>query len=319
MSKKNRNNTSSVVDDQNLSTDELNTEEEIDMADETIEPMPIDKAEGLVLEADKNDETKTDAPLEPSDELQDELPKADELPEIGGAVGVIGEVSKIGDALDQESIINQDTLDPIPELDPTPSEVLIKDEEPVIEEEPAAFSKEALVEILDSTVTVDDSKATIYNTVDDMIAAVKLEKIYKLTAKIGANNTISRVMSQALKFASTSADKRKGDVLFSTLIREINGSTAGKDFDLLMFVVTRTFKALRTFSEPAVVRSFREVKNTEIKENSLLLSHLISQLATADDRKKKIGVTISLDKAVRISPNGLNQNGASLVKDYFKK
>ena len=86
-----------------------------------------------------------------------------------------------------------------------------------------------------------------------------------------------------------------------------------------MFVVTRTFKALRTFSEPAVVRSFREVKNTEIKENSLLLSHLISQLATADDRKKKIGVTISLDKAVRISPNGLNQNGASLVKDYFKK
>ena len=314
MSKKNRNNTGSVVEDQNLTTDELIVEKEIDMADETIEPMPIDKAEGLVLEADKNDETKIDAPLEPSDELQDELP------EIGGVVGAIGEVSKIGDALDQESIINQDTLDPIPELDPTPSEVLIKDEEPVAEEEPAAFSKEALVEILDSAVIVDDSKATIYNTVDDMIAAVKLEKIYKLTAKIGANNTISRVMSQALKFASTSADKRKGDVLFfSTLIREINGSTAGKDFDLLMFVVTRTFKALRTFSEPAVVRSFREVKNTEIKENSLLLSHLISQLATADDRKKKIGVTISLDKAVRISPNGLNQNGASLVKDYFKK
>ena len=93
MSRKNR--LMGVVKDQKLTIDELNTEKEIDMADETIEPMPIDKAEGLVLEADKNDETKIDVPLEPSDELQDELPEADELPEIGGVVGVVGEVSKL--------------------------------------------------------------------------------------------------------------------------------------------------------------------------------------------------------------------------------
>lgn len=187
------------------------------------------------------------------------------------------------------------------------------------EEEVSEFSKEALIEILDSTVEVDGTKATVYNTVDDMVAAAKLEKIYKMVAKAGANTPVARVISQALKFASTSADKRKGDILFSTLMREINGSTPGKDFDLLMFVVTRTFKALRTLSETAVVRSFREVKNVEVKQSSLLLSHLISQLATAEDRKKKIGVTISLDRAVQVSPNGLNQNGANLIKDYFKK
>lgn len=305
MSRKNRDNranASAIVEDKELDTVET-TEEESDVVEtEATEPMPIDKIEELIEEADKVDVE------------EDKASEAEELPELDNTPGEIGNTEDIDTALNNEAIINENTVDTRgPVVDPA------VDEEKVEEKEYAAFSKEALIEILDSEVAVDLSKATIYNTVDDMIATAKLNTIYKLAAKMGGNNAIAKVISQALKFASTPADKRKGDVLFSTLMREINASSAGKDFDLLMFVVTRTFKALRTFSEPAVVRSFREVKNVEVKQSALLLSHLVAQLATPEDRKNKIGVTISLDRAVQLSPNGLNQNGVNLVKEYFKR
>lgn len=304
MSRKNRDNranANAIVEDQELDTVEA-TEEELDAVEtEAVEPMPVDKVEELIEEADKVD-------------AEDKTSETEELPELDNTPGEIGSIEDIDAALNNAAIVNENTVD-VKESAVDP----IADEEEVEEKEYSSFSKEALIEILDSEVNIDSSKATIYNTVDDMIAAAKLNSIYKVASKAGGNNAIAKVISQALKFASTPADKRKGDVLFSTLMREINISVSGKDFDLLMFVVTRTFKALRTFSEPAIVRSFREVKNVEVKQSALLLSHLISQLATPEDRKNKIGVTISLDRAVQLSPNGLNQNGVNLVKEYFKK
>lgn len=275
-------------------TDENNLIE--DASDkETVEPMPIDKLENIVIEMHKSDiEPELDNSL---DYLTDE--EIDQL---------------AADAASKETAEDK-TEDKVEEPETEETEPEDKVEEP----EYNVFSKENVIAILDSEVEIDASKATIYYTEDDMIAAAKLEKLYKLSIKLGSNTPVARVLSQTLKYASTSADKRKGDMLFGTLMREINGSTPGKDFELLMFVVTKTFKALKTLSETAIVRSFREVKNVEVKQSSLLLSHLISQLATADDRKKKIGVTISLDRAVQVSSNGLNQNGANLVKDYFKK
>jgi len=286
MSKKNRNYRSAVVEDVET-------------------PVEVEETEEIEVEETETEDTG-ESIVEPETIDASEETETEEIPEV------------------KESIV-EPTVEPVdtPEEDiEAEPEVETKETEETTEEkeeEVSDFSKEALIEILDSTVEIDETKATIYNTVDDMVAAAKLEKIYKMVAKAGANTPVARVISQALKFANTSADRRKGDILFSTLMREINTSTPGKDFDLLMFVVTRTFKALRTLSETAVVRSFREVRNVEVKQSSLLLSHLISQLATAEDRKKKIGVTISLDRAVQVSPNGLNQNGANLIKDYFKK
>lgn len=305
MSRKNRNNrasTSAVVENQELDAVET-TEEELDAIEtEATEPMPIDKIEELIEEVEEDKTSKTE-----------ELPKLDNTP------SEIGDTEDIDAALDSEAIINENTADTKePVVDPAAIDPVV-DKEEAEKEEYSSFSKEALINILDTDVEVDNSKATIYNTVDDMVAAAKLNKIYKLSAKMSGNNAIAKVISQALKFASTPADKRKGDVLFSTLMREINVAVPGKELDLLMFVVTRTFKALRTFSEPAIVRSFREVKNVEVKQSALLLSHLISQLATPEDRKNKIDVTISLDRAVQLSPNGLNQNGVNLVKEYFKR
>ena len=152
-----------------------------------------------------------------------------------------------------------------------------------------------------------------------MIAVAKLNKILKALNYLGTNNPIYKVMSQALKFANTTADKRKGDMLYGTLIREINSSVSGNDFDLLMFTVIKTFKSLRTLGEMNTIRSFREVKNVELAASALSLSHLLAQLSTAEDRKNKINVTISLDKLLRVSSNGLSQNGINLVKEYFTK
>ena len=193
---------------------------------------------------------------------------------------------------------------------------------PVVETEEddgLPFNKTKLLKILDEVEAIDASTATIYNTADDMTAVAKLNKILKALNYLGTNNPIYKVMSQALKFANTTADKRKGDMLYGTLIREINSSVSGNDFDLLMFTVIKTFKSLRTLGEMNTIRSFREVKNVELAASALSLSHLLAQLSTAEDRKNKINVTISLDKLLRVSSNGLSQNGINLVKEYFTK
>lgn len=187
------------------------------------------------------------------------------------------------------------------------------------EDDGLPFNKTKLLKILDEAESIDASTATIYNTADDMIAVAKLNKILKALNYLGTNNPIYKVMSQALKFANTTADKRKGDMLYGTLIREINSSVSGNDFDLLMFTVIKTFKSLRTLGEMNTIRSFREVKNVELAASALSLSHLLAQLSTAEDRKNKINVTISLDKLLRVSSNGLSQNGINLVKEYFTK
>jgi hypothetical protein len=187
------------------------------------------------------------------------------------------------------------------------------------EDDGLPFNKTKLLKILDEAESIDASTATIYNTADDMVAVAKLNKILKALNYLGTNNPIYKVMSQALKFANTTADKRKGDMLYGTLIREINSSVSGNDFDLLMFTVIKTFKSLRTLGEMNTIRSFREVKNVELAASALSLSHLLAQLSTAEDRKNKINVTISLDKLLRVSSNGLSQNGINLVKEYFTK
>lgn len=184
---------------------------------------------------------------------------------------------------------------------------------------PDSFSKKVLLKILDSEVIVDASKATIYNTEEDMKAAAKLEKIYATTVSLGVNHPISKVVSQALKFANTTADKRKGDMLYGTLIREINNASSGSDFDLLIFTVVKIFKSFRTLGELATIRSLRDVKNVEMKAAAQALAHIFAQLATVEDRKKKLNVTISLDKLLKVSSSGLNQNGINLIKEYFSK
>ena len=204
-----------------------------------------------------------------------------------------------------------------PEVKKEPEVIsVVKTEE---EDDGLPFNKTKLLKILDEVEAIDASTATIYNTADDMTAVAKLNKILKALNYLGTNNPIYKVMSQALKFANTTADKRKGDMLYGTLIREINSSVSGNDFDLLMFTVIKTFKSLRTLGEMNTIRSFREVKNVELAASALSLSHLLAQLSTAEDRKNKINVTISLDKLLRVSSNGLSQNGINLVKEYFTK
>ena len=204
----------------------------------------------------------------------------------------------------------------VPEVKKEPEAISVVKTE---EDDGLPFNKTKLLKILDEEEAIDASTATIYNTADDMVAVAKLNKILKALSYLGTNNPIYKVMSQALKFANTTADKRKGDMLYGTLIREINSSVSGNDFDLLMFTVIKTFKSLRTLGEMNTIRSFREVKNVELAASALSLSHLLAQLSTAEDRKNKINVTISLDKLLRVSSNGLSQNGINLVKEYFTK
>ncbi len=238
-----------------------------------------------------------------------------------------------------DDIIDSDLKDMIADTEENKEEVAKKEEvksadiiTPEVKKEPEAisvvkteeddglpFNKTKLLKILDEEEAIDASTATIYNTADDMVAVAKLNKILKALSYLGTNNPIYKVMSQALKFANTTADKRKGDMLYGTLIREINSSVSGNDFDLLMFTVIKTFKSLRTLGEMNTIRSFREVKNVELAASALSLSHLLAQLSTAEDRKNKINVTISLDKLLRVSSNGLSQNGINLVKEYFTK
>lgn len=245
-------------------------------------------------------------------DLKDAIADTEENREDVAKIEVISE--ELAERQEEQEVKAVDAITPDSKKEP---EVI-----PVVETEEddgLPFNKTKLLKILDEAESIDASTATIYNTADDMIAVAKLNKILKALNYLGTNNPIYKVMSQALKFANTTADKRKGDMLYGTLIREINSSISGNDFDLLMFTVIKTFKSLRTLGEMNTIRSFREVKNVELAASALSLSHLLAQLSTAEDRKNKINVTISLDKLLRVSSNGLSQNGINLVKEYFTK
>ena len=245
-------------------------------------------------------------------DLKDAIADTEENKEDVAKIAVISE--ELAERQEEQEVKAADTV--IPDSKKEPEVIPVVETE---EDDGLPFNKTKLLKILDEEVVVDASTATIYNTADDMIAVAKLNKILKALNYLGTNNPIYKVMSQALKFANTTADKRKGDMLYGTLIREINSSVSGNDFDLLMFTVIKTFKSLRTLGEMNTIRSFREVKNVELAASALSLSHLLAQLSTAEDRKNKINVTISLDKLLRVSSNGLSQNGINLVKEYFTK
>lgn len=245
-------------------------------------------------------------------DLKDTIADTEENREDVAKIEVISE--ELAERQEEQEVKAADTTTPDSKKEPEAISVVETEEDDGL-----PFNKTKLLKILDEVETIDASTATIYNTADDMIAVAKLNKILKALNYLGTNNPIYKVMSQALKFANTTADKRKGDMLYGTLIREINSSVSGNDFDLLMFTVIKTFKSLRTLGEMNTIRSFREVKNVELAASALSLSHLLAQLSTAEDRKNKINVTISLDKLLRVSSNGLSQNGINLVKEYFTK
>ena len=245
-------------------------------------------------------------------DLKDMIADTEENKEDVAKIEVISE--ELAEEQEEQEVKAADIITPEVKKEPEAISVVKTEEDNGL-----PFNKTKLLKILDEEEAIDASTATIYNTADDMVAVAKLNKILKALSYLGTNNPIYKVMSQALKFANTTADKRKGDMLYGTLIREINSSVSGNDFDLLMFTVIKTFKSLRTLGEMNTIRSFREVKNVELAASALSLSHLLAQLSTAEDRKNKINVTISLDKLLRVSSNGLSQNGINLVKEYFTK
>ncbi len=314
MSRKNRqnNNTTNtgiapvgIVEDE-FEDEQVQNEPMMDdaLVDEALNAAAIISEDTLVEEKDAVVEK------EPEELTTDDVATTEESEDI-----IVPEETKEDVAKIEEETKPADIIAPASKEEPEAISV-VKTEE---EDDGLPFNKTKLLKILDEEEAIDASTATIYNTADDMVAVAKLNKILKALSYLGTNNPIYKVMSQALKFANTTADKRKGDMLYGTLIREINASVSGNDFDLLMFTVIKTFKSLRTLGEMNTIRSFREVKNVELAASALSLSHLLAQLSTAEDRKNKINVTISLDKLLRVSSNGLSQNGINLVKEYFTK
>lgn len=325
-SKKNRNNR--VVENTNIQKgDAMGIVEEVEgteVESTEVEGQPLAEVEGTEVESPAQSEESGDG-IEDAATLTEEEGASEptqEEPAVDEKAEVVDEESdsklkddEVDAALKEEVIINEPTVEQSNLVDAKTDNTAVAESKSI----PSSFSKTVLLEILDSEVIVDASNATIYNTEEDMRAAAKLERIYETTVSLGVNHPISKVVSQALKFARTTADKRKGDMLYGTLIREINNASSGNDFDLLIFTVVKIFKSFRTLGELATIRSLRDVKNVEMKAAAQALAHIFAQLATVEDRKKKLNVTISLDKLLKVSSSGLNQNGINLIKEYFSK
>ncbi len=328
MSKKNRqnNNTTNtgiapvgIVEDE-FEDEQVQNEPMMDdaLVDEALNAAAIISEDTLVEEKDavveKEPEELTTDDVATTEESEDILAPEENKEDVAKIEEVKEDKPEAKEVKVESTVKAADVI--VPEVKKEPEAISVVKTE---EDDGLPFNKTKLLKILDEEEAIDASTATIYNTADDMVAVAKLNKILKALSYLGTNNPIYKVMSQALKFANTTADKRKGDMLYGTLIREINSSVSGNDFDLLMFTVIKTFKSLRTLGEMNTIRSFREVKNVELAASALSLSHLLAQLSTAEDRKNKINVTISLDKLLRVSSNGLSQNGINLVKEYFTK
>lgn len=265
------------------------------------------------------DEAKDNEPIvpeakpvpEPEDPIPAIEPKVEPTPEPEPIVDPI--TPELDPAADKE-------LDPItPELDPATDD--LETDKLKTDEIEYGFSKKDILAILDSETVIDSALVNVRNTEDDIIALDKINKLVKAAAGAGrtGNDIISKVLSQALAFVSTTGIDRNSESLWGTIIREINDSKIGEDFDLLMFMLIRTFSKLRVLSEIQIIKSLRLCKNAELKQAALALSHTIKELHNAEQRKEKVDVTISLTRAFTVSPSGFNSNAVALLVDYFNK
>ena len=182
------------------------------------------------------------------------------------------------------------------------------------------FNKKTINELISNYMEGDivlDANTSILNTEENQKARLLIETLNTINAA-GGDKIETRILSYlSLYMEPTDLPKSPG-MLMQLIAKEINEAKTISDLDMAIYILTRIFTNVASFN----IRSFLKIGNdysAAFKVDALQMVEAFSQLSTADDRKKKIGTIISLQKVFKSSTSFLNANGARLMIEHFSK
>lgn len=286
------------------------------------------EAEGTV--EDKGTDESADMLQEP---VNTEEPKVDtELPE-----SVVSAQSEIVEPTLVEptpvEVVPEPELPPVapeavvivPEEITPPVEPLVEPTVLVVTGEPIVFDKKTINALIlgYESIEVDADKVTVLNSIENKKARALIDTLYK--ASIGTKYTMATKTLEHLSIfmADTTKEKDSG-LLFQLLAKGFNDAKSVDEIDMSIFILTRLFKNVRSFSFNVILKGINSGYHPEFKVNALQMHEVFKELGTQAERDMKIDKTVSFankadgrGKALGVSNVFLNQNGSKLLTQYF--
>lgn len=173
-----------------------------------------------------------------------------------------------------------------------------------------------IVNYMDAELVTDEATSML-NTVENQKARQLVNTLNKLNNATG-DKAETRILSYLSIYLEPTTTAKNPGMLMQLIAKEINEAKTISDLDMSLYILTRIFKHVASFH----MRSFLKIGSeyhSEFKVHALQMVEVFSQLATAEERKAKIGTIISLQKSFKTSTTFLTSNGAKLVIEYFSK
>ena len=173
-----------------------------------------------------------------------------------------------------------------------------------------------IVNYMDAELVTDESTSML-NTVENQKARQLVDTLNKINTSTG-DKAETRILSYLSIYLEPTTTAKNPGMLMQLIAKEINEAKTISDLDMSLYILTRIFKHVASFH----MRSFLKIGSeyhSEFKVHALQMVEAFSQLATAEERKAKIGTIISLQKSFKTSTTFLTSNGAKLVIEYFSK
>lgn len=182
------------------------------------------------------------------------------------------------------------------------------------------FNKKTINELILNYMEGDivlDENTSILNSEENQRAR-NLIKTLNIINTGGGDKIETKILSYLSLYMEPTDIPKSPGMLMQLIAKEINEAKTISDLDMAIFILTRIFTNVASFN----IRSFLKIGNdysAAFKVDALQMVEAFSQLSTADDRKKKIGTIVSLQKAFKASTSFLTANGARLMIEYFSK
>lgn len=207
--------------------------------------------------------------------------------------------------------------------------------EPTIEPTPEDLPKEDIAALALTGQGIDEPVAEIIeftrkNIVDTIVygedeLTIVRTLLLSAKAKYKESNIITRLLDAIETYLVTPASASKGGALVQSYAIELNRAEKGDLTNLAIFMLTKLTgketeqRGLKSLSLTSIVNTTRLVEDREVKQESLKLVDALAELHSAEERKKKVDVLISLNKAFTVNPRYLNANAVEILKTYFSK
>lgn len=196
-------------------------------------------------------------------------------------------------------------------------------------EEFAVFDKKSIDTIIKNYMNLElqddekDTAHTIFNTEENKQARALVRFLGEL-AEASDDDFAKNIISHLSLFASENKQEKDAGLFMQLLAQDFNLAKDIEQIDMAIFILTRIFRYVRTFSFNQFLKGIADGYHPEFKVHALQFVEVFKELVTKEDRTKKIGTTISFagnrdgrGKAFGVSNVFLNQNGSKLLTEYF--